>query len=184
MGHVILWLSFLFYFTLFMWGSVGVTGWVVLCSFIQQNCVAEKQKFKVLFSTHFEQEARTYTLDGILAMKQLVVFCNSQTYRKKEGSLNILPTVKNLDYYSVSSCWVTWSMVMEATRRPELVTWADEITSPPMTQMVAWTLCSHEFFLSPVGLYYNLGMPRLGNPNLPKWLFQLLSNSLNSQVSP
>lgn len=59
----------------------------------------------MLFYTHFGQVARTHTLDGILAMKQLVIFCNSQTYRKKkEGSLNILPTVKNLDYYSVSSC--------------------------------------------------------------------------------
>lgn len=74
-----------------MWGSVGVTDWVVLCSFIQQNCVAEKQKFKVLFSTHFEQEARIYTLDGILAMKQLVVFCNSQTYRKKRGKFEHPP---------------------------------------------------------------------------------------------
>lgn len=46
--------------------------------------VAGKQKFKVLFYTHFGQDARTHTLDGILAMKQLVIFCNSQTYRKKK----------------------------------------------------------------------------------------------------
>lgn len=53
--------------------------------------VAGKQKFKVLFYTHFGQVARTYTLDSILAMKQLVIFCNSQTYRKKRGKFEHFP---------------------------------------------------------------------------------------------
>lgn len=94
-------------FILFYFIYVGQCGCDWLSSSVpihSTKLCCRKQKFKVLFYTHLGQEARTHTLDGILAMKQLVIFCNSQTYRKKEGSLNILPTVKNLDYYSVSSC--------------------------------------------------------------------------------
>lgn len=79
--------SILFY----LCGAVWVSEWLGSSVFIHSTkFVAGKQKFKVLFYTHFGQEARTHTLDGILAMKQLY-FAIPRPTEKKRGKFEHPP---------------------------------------------------------------------------------------------